>query len=167
MGNYNNYAFTDGQNLDKSIKEQGWLINNRKFRLFLTSKFAVIKAFYFIGYIKNYLPLYRDLRKNNYSMCFRKPVIDRNGSIKANVDSNLITHVLIKINSYDKAVIVSSDGDFRCLVEHLLKVEKFERVLAPCRDGCSVLLRKAAGSRIDYLDNLKGKLEYKSRRSTP
>jgi len=72
-----------------------------------------------------------------------------------------------RINDYDKAVIVTSDGDFRCLVEHLLQVGKLERVLAPCRDGCSLLLRKAAGVKIDYFDNLRVKLEHKRGRSTP
>ena len=61
MGNYNNYAFTDGQNLDKSIKEQGWLINNRKFRLFLTSKFTVIKADRLVGELNSFSNLIPDI----------------------------------------------------------------------------------------------------------
>ncbi len=86
---------------------------------------------------------------------------------KGNCDAELVLEAMKRLNDYDKAVIVTSDGDFRCLVEYLLQVGKLERVLAPCRAGCSVLLRRVVGVRIDYFDNLRGKLELKRERSTP
>jgi len=142
MRNYNNYAFIDGQNLDKSIKGQGWLIDYKKFRQFLTSRFAAKRVFYFIGYIEDYLPLYKDLRKSNYSMCFRKPVIDKDGNIKANVDSNLITHTLIKINNYDKAIIVAGDSDYYFLAKYLMRQDKLCQVLVPCKSKCPKIYKK-------------------------
>jgi uncharacterized LabA/DUF88 family protein len=91
-----------------------------------------------------------------------KPTQYRKGEgYKGNCDAELVLKTMVTLNDYDKAVIVSSDGDFSCLVEHLIKVQKLKRVLAPCRDGCSYFLRKAAGSKIDYMDNLREKLEYK------
>jgi len=39
------------------------------------------------------------------------------------------------------------------------------RALAPCEAACSHLLKKAAGSRIAFMDNLRGKLEYKKKRT--
>ena len=74
---------------------------------------------------------------------------------------------MVTLDDYEKAVIVTSDGDFGCLVEHLLKIGKLDRILAPRRDGCSKLLRKAAGARIDYMDNLRGRLEYRRKEGTP
>ncbi len=62
---------------------------------------------------------------------------------------------------YDGAVIVTSDGDFACLVTHLLSSGKLFRVIAPCFAGCSHLLKEASGTKIDFLDNAKAKIEYK------
>jgi len=45
------------------------------------------------------------------------------------------------MNDYDKAVIVSGDGDFHGLVEYLIFKDKLERILAPNIDSCSSLLK--------------------------
>ena len=137
MGKINNYAFIDGQNLDKSIKEQGWNLDYKKFREFLADTFSVTKAFYFIGYLQEYVnTFYKDLRKNGYTLSFRKPVIDSDGHIKANVDSNLITHVMMKVNNYNKAVIVAGDSDYYCLCKFLIRQNKLCQVLVPCKAKC-------------------------------
>ncbi len=73
---------------------------------------------------------------------------------------------MIDVNKYDGAVIVTSDGDFTCLVKHLNTIGKLERLLAASKLGCSRYLRRAAGNKIDYMDNLRNKLEYKMK-STP
>jgi len=97
-----------------------------------------------------------------------KPVLKlKDGKVKGNVDAEMVLQAMIEYSNYEKAVIISSDGDFRCLVDYLLQVGKLERVLAPCRDGCSLLLRKAAGVRIGYIDNLRRKVEYKGKEAPP
>lgn len=75
---------------------------------------------------------------------------------------------MITFSEYEKAVLVTRDGDFGCLVANLAKENKLEKVITPRREGCSILLRKAAGPKIDYIDNLRVKLEYAGKkRSTP
>jgi len=66
---------------------------------------------------------------------------------------------------YDKAAIVSGDGDFSCLVCHLSKNNKLKTVISPCRQKSSVLIRQAAKEKINFLNELQNKLEYK-RKST-
>ncbi len=66
---------------------------------------------------------------------------------------------MIQFPSYDKAVIVTSDGDFACLVEYLRVQGKLERVLSPSRGKCSSLLKEAAGAAIDFLEVARKKLE--------
>ena len=68
-------------------------------------------------------------------------------------------------NKFDKAIIVSSDGDFYSLVDYLYEKEKLLAVLSPNRLKCSFLLRKSGKEKMIYLDNLREKLEYK-RKST-
>jgi uncharacterized LabA/DUF88 family protein len=66
----------------------------------------------------------------------------------------------IEYNNYDRAVIVTGDGDFYCLVEHLLEQEKLRRLLVPNRHKYSSLLRKFA-RQVSFLNELDGKLGYK------
>ncbi len=91
---------------------------------------------------------------------------DENNKPKGNIDAELVLQAMIDIDKYNQAVIVSSDGDFSCLVKYLIEQGKFLKVLASSRHGCSSLLGKAAGTSIDFLDDLRNKLEYK-KRETP
>ena len=80
---------------------------------------------------------------------------------KGNTDVDLTLYALVQINDYEKAVIVSSDGDFASLVKYLIANDKLEIVLSPYIRTCSWLLKKAANGRIRYLDQVRGKLELK------
>jgi uncharacterized LabA/DUF88 family protein len=68
---------------------------------------------------------------------------------------------MIDFPDYEKAVIVTSDGDFACLVRYLLDKNKLERVIAPSPAKCSALLKRAVRSKIDFLEDARNKLEYK------
>ncbi len=46
-----NYAFIDSQNLNLSIRNQGWILNFRKYRQYLSRKYDISMAFIFIGYV--------------------------------------------------------------------------------------------------------------------
>jgi len=81
--------------------------------------------------------------------------------VKGNVDAELVLQAMIEYASYDRAVIVTSDGDFSCLVRYLKDQGKLERVLSPTGTACSALLSKAAGHQIDFLEQLRRKLEYR------
>jgi uncharacterized LabA/DUF88 family protein len=85
---------------------------------------------------------------------------DNDGKPKGNVDADLVLQTMVDFEKYDKAIIVSSDGDFYSLVEHLYGNRKLEIVLSPNKEKCSILLKKKAKEKIDFLDNLRGKLEY-------
>ena len=45
------YAFIDAQNVYKGVQSDGWLLDWRKFRVYLRDKYRVEKAFLFIGYM--------------------------------------------------------------------------------------------------------------------
>jgi hypothetical protein len=68
---------------------------------------------------------------------------------------------MIDIDKYEGAVIITSDGDFSCLVKYLNAIGKLKRLLSASKGGCSRYLRIAAGSKVDYMDNLRTRLEYK------
>ncbi len=70
---------------------------------------------------------------------------------------------MLDYNKYDKAIIVTSDGDFYSLVKYLYKNNKLERVISPYVKTCSVLLKKTAKEKIVFMENLRKKLEYKEK----
>jgi len=95
-----------------------------------------------------------------------KPVLpDANGDVKGNVDADLVLQAMIDLKNYNKALIVTSDGDFYSLVKYLYEQDKLLKVLSPYVKTCSILLKKSAKEKIVFMDNLREKLEYK-RKST-
>lgn len=163
---HKNYAFIDGNNLHLSVLNIGWKLDYKRFRVYLRDKYSIVKAYYFIGQVPGMEQLYKSLKSYEYELVFKPPIKDKHGNFKGNVDAELVLQVMIDLNNYEKAVIVTSDGDFYCLVKYLQNIGKFERLLAASKGGCSKYLRQAAGSKVDYMDNLRAKLEYKMK-STP
>ncbi len=153
----NNYAFIDGQNLHETVKKFNWYFCYHRFFEILKNFYGVTKALYFIGYTQGRnCTLYRSLRSAGFHLSLRKPIIDSDNEIKANVDSNLITHVLAKINNYDKAIIVAGDSDYYFLVKYLLRQNKLLKILLPSRNDSSNLYRgKLLMNKIAYVENMK------------
>jgi uncharacterized LabA/DUF88 family protein len=156
----NNYAFIDGQNLNLSIQQMGWKLDFSKFRVYLMEKYKVEVAYYFIGYVDSQSELYRALQMAGYILVFKPTFRSADGKVKGNCDAELVLQAMIDLERYDKAVIVSGDGDFHCLVVHLNKIGKLGCVIAPNRLKCSHLLNLAAGQKMTYLNDLQKKLGY-------
>jgi|SRR3989344_2383005 len=137
----NNFAFIDSQNLTLAIRDMGWAIDFMRFRVHLKEKYAVTKAYMFIGYIAGNNALYSALQSAGFVCIFRPTLAYKDGTIKGNCDAELVLQAMINFNEYDKAVIVSGDGDFYCLVKHLIEKEKLEALMVPNRFKYSALLK--------------------------
>jgi len=155
----NNYAFIDSQNLNLSIRSQGWILNFRKFRQYLNRKYNVTKAFLFIGYIYENQDLYTDLQKDSFILVFKPTLTLPSGKVKGNVDAELVLHTMIEYENYDKALIVTGDGDFYCLVDYLRKNDKLLKLMIPNKNSYSSLFRKMM-THIVFMNNLRAMLEY-------
>lgn len=147
------YAFVDSQNLNlgtsKNIYKnrrliyKGWKLDYKKFRKYLTDKFRIEKVFLFVGYIRKYKIMYQNLKSYGYKLIFKPTVKDDHGKPKGNVDAELVLYAAAKeFLNYDKAVIVSGDGDFYCLHEYLEKKRKLLKIIIPNTKSESSLLRK-------------------------
>ena len=156
----NNYAFIDSQNLNLAIREQGWTLDFKRFRKYLEDKYRVTKAFLFIGYIATNESLYTSLQEYGYILIFKPTLSLPDGKVKGNIDAELVLHTMIEYPNYVKAVIVSGDGDFYCLIEYLKKQGKLEKLLIPNRNKYSFLLRKFRHD-MAFVDDLRRKVEYK------
>jgi len=160
MEQKNNYAFIDSQNLNLSIRDQGWNLDFKRFRKYLEDKYDVLKAFIFIGYIATNESLYTSLQEYGYILIFKPTLHLPSGKPKGNIDAELVLHTMIEYPNYDKAVIVTGDGDFHCLIEYLKKQDKLRRIIIPNREKFSSLLRKFA-SEMAFMNDLWEKLGYK------
>lgn len=156
------YAFIDSQNLNLGIRDLGWKLDFARFKVYLKDKYRVDKAFLFIGFIKENQKLYDFLRKAGYELIYKPTLISKGKEIKGNVNAELVLHSMIEFSNYDKAVIVSGDGDFHCLVEYLLKKSKLLGVVIPNKYKFSALLREF-DKYLDFLNLQKANLSQKKR----
>lgn len=158
----NNYAFIDSQNLNLSIRELGWKLDFTRFRVYLRDKYAVNKAYLFIGFMPQNADLYAHLQEAGFICIFRPTLTYRDGTTKGNCDAELVLQAMIEFENYDQAVLVSGDGDFQCLAKYLHEQDKLAALLIPNQGKFSALLK------FDFLkpyhrfvSDLQAKLEYK------
>lgn len=151
----NNYAFIDIQNVHLAIRSLGWKIDWSKFRVYLSEKYKITKAYVFIGYIPDNNSLYIKLQSAGFICVFKPVVQNKDGSFKGNTDAELVLQAMIDKNKYDSALIATGDGDFYCLIRYLKMQNKLRTVLVPNQNQYSVLLRKTAQKDISFMNNLK------------
>src|SRR5438552_3845641 len=129
------YAFIDSQNLNLGVRSSGWQVDYKKFRLYLKNRYNVDRAFMFIGFVANNQKLYTRLQEAGFILVFKPSVrYFENGkeTVKGNVDAELVLHAAaIEYTNYDKAIIVSGDGDFACLLQFLDDKGKLLHVFTP------------------------------------
>lgn len=155
-----NYAFIDSQNLNIGTQSTGWNLDFGKFRLYLKNKYQVEKAYLFIGQMAGQESLYDKLQGMGYHLIFKPTTeyeVDGKITVKGNVDAELVLYASAKAyHSYDKAIIVSGDGDFFCLIEYLAERNKLLHIMVP-NDRYSKLLRKYT-KYIVQINQLRNKL---------
>ncbi len=165
----NNYAYLDGANLHQGIVSSGWHLDYKRFRVWLSEKYGVKTAYLFIGLIPKYSDLYKHLQECGYTLVFKQVVYDSEGRPKGNCDADLVLQAVCDTyeNRYETAVIVTSDGDYACLVKFLLKRQKLEVVLSPRnKKNCSILLKRT-NARISYLHDQRALLELRQKEKAP
>jgi len=158
-----NIAYIDAANLDKALKNHlGWKLDYKSFRVWLSDKYKIDRAYVFIGLIPKYKELYTYLSESGFTLVF-KEVVYHNGSKKpkGNCDSDLLMQALQDFygGELDQAILIASDGDYAPLVKKLSENGKFRTILSPAPpDKCSILLKKI-GVKIAYINDQKSILE--------
>lgn len=162
-----NYAFIDGQNLNMGIKKLGWNLDFRKFHYYLQRKYGVTKAYFFVGMVEEQADLYANLLSMGYTLILKPTVEHKEGTVKGNIDADLVLHAMIERDNYEKAIVVSGDGDFYSLYEYLESKNKLGAIIVPNRQFSSLL--NSFLPLIVRLDGFKRHLSYKKgpRKITP
>ena len=167
MNKPNNFAYIDGNNLYRGLGNCGWKIDFGRFRKWLSDKYGVTKAYYFIGMVPSEKYLYTALQRAGFLLIFKEVIFNGLGVPKGNCDADLVLQSVIDVyeNQCDRQIIVTSDGDYACLVSFLREKEKFEALLSPSAPSrCSILLKRLNVCTV-YLDEtgLKEKLRLKEK----
>jgi uncharacterized LabA/DUF88 family protein len=157
----NNVAYIDGANLYNGTRNLSWDFDYGRFRIWLSEKYKIKKAYLFLGLILKYADLYNDLRRKGYTLVFKEVIYDQKGKAKGNCDADIV--VLAMKNYYERkfenVVLVSSDGDFSSLVNFLHGRDKLLSVISSYEsDKCSILLKKT-GVKISYIADQRNILE--------
>lgn len=181
-----NYAFIDSQNLNLGVQKAGWKMDWHKFRLWLTEKHGVTQAFMFIGYMVENESLYQQMYDHGFLVVL-KPTLDikqipndkpahqmtaaekakkdERPAVKGNVDADLVLYAMKEIPNYDKAVIVSGDGDFFGLIEYLAANKKLHKLITPNRQYSTLF--SGFEEYVENLDSKRSELSYRSIRRQP
>ncbi|HEX8182063.1 MAG TPA: NYN domain-containing protein [Candidatus Saccharimonadales bacterium] len=185
----NVYAFIDSQNLNVGVQKFGWKMDWQKFRKWLTDEHGVTKAFMFIGYVPEFEAMYEQLHEAGY-MIVLKPTYDmtkpqpdpaveaaktaaaeaagikiepeEKKPVKGNIDADLVLWAMKELSNYDKAILVSGDGDFYSLVEYLEGKKRLGKILTPSFQYSQLFNRYE--EYIVRLDTYKRELRYYDRR---
>jgi len=171
-----NYAFIDSQNLNLGVQKIGWKMDWRRFRQWLADKYDVTHAYMFIGYMAENESLYELMHEHGYLVVL-KPTLevkprpeeeqgksneDQKPVVKGNIDADLVLYAMKEYRNYDKAVIVSGDGDFFGLVEYLAQENKLLKLLTPNQRYSTLL--KDFEPFVECLDEHRRELAYHDRR---
>ena len=166
------YAFIDSQNLNLGVQKVGWKMDWRAFRAYLKNQFNVSKAYMFIGYMPENEPLYEHMHELCYLIALKRTV-DLSASdkdydkeehkpiVKGNIDADLVLYAMKELPNYDKAIIVSGDGDFVSLIEYMAEQNKLLHILTPNWQYSSLL--KPWEKYIIRVDQLRRELAYRDR----
>lgn len=176
-----NYAFIDSQNLNLGVQKIGWKMDWRKFRLWLQEKYNVSHAYMFIGYMSENESLYELMHDHGYLVVL-KPTLEVKASqlekstegddakdvkslVKGNIDADLVLHAMKELRNYNKAVIVSGDGDFFGLIEYLAEQKKLCKILTPNQRYSTLL--KDFDQYIEGIDQHRTQLAYRDHHRKP
>jgi uncharacterized LabA/DUF88 family protein len=133
----NNIAFIDGQNLYLGTKSDDWKIDLKRFRIYLKDKYNVTEVYYFLGYVnEDYNDLYTEIQRAGFILHFREHNTNMLGVKKGNVDTDIVFEVMknhIENTDMHKIVLVSGDGDYKKMVDYLIKKDALEKILFPTR----------------------------------
>lgn len=158
-----NIAYIDAANLDRALRDLHWKLDYRRFRVWLSDKYGIKRAYLFIGMIPKYKDLYTYFQECGFTIIFKEVVYQGGSTPKGNCDTDLIMQAMD--DAYEerlaKALLISSDGDYAPLVKKLQSRNQFLGILSPApANKCSILLKRI-GVPIAYINDQKNLLELK------
>lgn len=152
------YAFIDIQNVFVALNSLGWKLDLFRFHRYLQDKYGVSRAYLFLGHLPHKQALYDLMRRAGFVLVFKPTTQSPHGFIKGNCDAELVLQAMIDYTTYDRAIIVSGDGDFYCLIRYLFQNNKLGYILIPNERAYSRLLKPFGSHKIHFLNRIPDKI---------
>lgn len=160
-------VFVDGSNLFFMEKKLGWFVDLKKLLSYLKGNDEITDAFYYVG--KNTPPEAKQQRFLDalpimgYSLVTKdiKSVIDdKTGAkkYKANLDIEIVLDMFNTIGNYDKAILVSGDGDFERPLE-ILRIRGKQLLVLATTNFIAKELKNVVGSHYIDLNDIKNQVQ--------
>ena len=155
------YAFIDASNIHYGSKDAGFTVDYAKLKSYLTSRFSVSRLFYFgaIDEAKEEELIFKEeLLSLGYELKLVHLKIFKDGRKKADTDSRMTFEMMKMLDEYDRAVVLSGDGDFYWILEYIRGVK--EKVwLIGMASRTARDLTKLFGSNFIHLGNVRKSIE--------
>lgn len=157
--------YIDMQNIHKSTESMGWIIDWGLFYQYLWQKFTPDKVIMFVGYIQKYKHFYDKLIGIGYEMNFKEVLVRSDGSIKWDVDIDIAIQAMKDIHSkkVSSAYLISGDADYNTLIREWQNAGVFGKLIVPRLDKTLYILRKASGSKLQPLTDIRHLIEKKQK----
>ncbi|PIR40325.1 MAG: hypothetical protein COV33_00350, partial [Candidatus Zambryskibacteria bacterium CG10_big_fil_rev_8_21_14_0_10_34_34] len=162
------FAFIDASNIYYGTKEAGWKIDFTKLKSYLVSRFSVSRIFYF-GAIDESKVSDVKLQKELISLGYELMLVTlkkfRNGKKKADTDSKMTFEMMKIKDEYNKAVVLTGDGDFFWVLDYLKGIK--EKIwLIGMADRTAKELTKLFGPSFIHLGNVRNSIEKTGEKET-
>jgi len=143
-------VFIDTQNVRQTFKYHGRTIDWQRFYVYLQDQYKVQSVHMFLGYLEKRDSFYQKLHSRWYELHFKSTQRVK-WKVKWNVDAELVLEAMKRNNTYSKAILITSDGDFACLAHELSSVGKLWKILSPHIKYCSKRLKEPF---LDLIDDI-------------
>ena len=135
-----------------------WKTDHYRLRTYLRDKYHVVEAYYFFGYIdEDQQNLYTKLQKAGFIVLFKEHNTALQSQKKGNVDTDIVFEIMKNIidnsENFNKVLLVSGDGDYKKVVDYLVKKERFRKILFPNKKFKSSLYNELSNKYFAYLDD--------------
>lgn len=153
------------QNIHKSTEEMWWIIDWSLFYEYLQSKFTPDRIIMFIWYLQKYKHIYDKLKTTGYEIIFKEVLVRKDWTIKWDVDIDIAIQAMKDIHNRNITVayLISGDADYNTLINERVKEWIFWKLIVPRLDKTLYILRKASGSKLQPLTDIKHLIEKKQK----
>lgn len=124
-------VFIDAANVIYSLKDLGWQIAYKKLQKYFQQNCKLVDIYFYYCTHKNNIGqanLLAMLSRKGFKVVFKEVKIIKlkNGQFiyKGNCDVELVIDVIDNLSTYDTAVLLSGDSDFKALIKYIQKHNK-------------------------------------------
>ncbi|MEK9153847.1 MAG: NYN domain-containing protein [Patescibacteria group bacterium] len=147
--------YIDAANIILSAQNLGFNLDIFKLIRHLTDSFRAARIIYFTGNFKSKREEFKKLEDMKVELVY-KEIYNEEHKAKANCDveiSHRMTYDIL-LNTVDKIVLVSGDGDFACLCDFARFKNIAVKVMAFDPISCSRMIKRRQFARVSYLVEL-------------